>query len=298
MEIRQLRSVVAVADCRCFGKAAAQLNISQPALSISVKNLEKEVGAEIFVRARNDVVPTEFGAEFLIRARSVLREVEKARDLVRSSNADRTRLVCMGIDGLLSGPVIHRVAPLFADAFPGVKLEADVATVTIQEAMIRIASGQWDVGVVLAHENTPIPKGLVATVLACVTTLPHGRRDHPLAGRRQVTLADLSAQRWVLSTRVASNTLAATFARVGLKRPKIAARTNSFDAIRGLIESTDWLTLLPVEIVARHYRKSFAKLASDDLRFSANVLLLQSRDAEFTLPARALVDWLIETLEP
>jgi len=297
MEIRQLMSVVAVADCRCFGKAAAQLNISQPALSISVKNLEREVGAEIFVRGRKDVVPTEFGTEFLVRARSALREIEKTRDLIRSNQTNRTRIVSMGIDGLLSGPVIVRVTPRFSEAFPDVKFEVDVATGPIQDALIRISSGQWDFGVVLAHDGTSIPKGVSATVCARLTTLPHARRQHPLASRPHVTLADLAAQRWVLSTRVAHTALVAACTKVGLKRPTIAARTNSFDAIKGLIESTDWVTFLPTEIVTRHYRETFAKLPNDDLKFRTNVLLVHSRDVELTLPCRTLIDQVREALD-
>jgi LysR family hydrogen peroxide-inducible transcriptional activator len=290
MEIRQLRNVVALAEYRSFGKAAAVLNLSQSALSISVKNLEGEVGASIFVRSRKEIVPTDFGAEFLVRARSVLREVEKTSELIQANKGNVTRLIRVGIDSIVAGPALKKVTPRFAAAFPNARLEVDVATGHVSEAQRKLSSGDWDLGVVLSPESLSTPPGFTSTICARLTTYAYARKGHPLAARRKITLEALAGQTWVLSTRTAGQAVISACAKVGLKGPSIVARVNSFESLRGLIETTDWVTILPSEIVSRYYSDSFARLYSEEFQFRSNLVVLHARDLEMTLPARTLID--------
>jgi DNA-binding transcriptional LysR family regulator len=139
-----------MAEYRSFSEAAAVLNLSQSALSISIKNLEGEVGTSIFVRSRKEIVPTDFGAEFLVRARSVLRQVEKTSELVQANKGNVTRLIRVCIDSIVAGPALKKVTPRFAAAFPNARLEVDVATGHVSEAQRKLSSGDWDLGVVLS----------------------------------------------------------------------------------------------------------------------------------------------------
>lgn len=296
MELRQLRNVVALAEYRSFGKAAAALHLSQSALSISVKNLEEEVGTSIFVRSRKEVIPTDFGAEFLVRARAVLAEIEKTAELVQATKGTVTRLVRVGIDSILAGPILNAVTPRFVASFPNARLEADVSTGTIAESLRRVSSGDWDLGVVLAPEAVSIPSGFAVAVCARLSSYAHGRRGHPLALRRKVSLEALARQRWVLSTRMAWHAVIEACADVGLKSPTVVARVNSFESLRGLIETTDWVTILPSEIVCRYYSDEFVRLNSDEFVFRTNLLVLHARDMKMTLPARSLIQSIKETI--
>lgn len=296
MEIRQLRNVVALAEYRSFGKAAVALHLSQSALSISVKNLEEEVGTSIFVRSRKEVVPTDFGAEFLVRARAVLREVEKTSELVQATRSNVTRLVRVGIDSILAGPILNSVTPQFVARFPNARLEADVSTGTIAESFRRVSSGDWDFGVVLAPESVSIPSGFTVAVCARLSSYAHARKGHPLASRRKVSLEALARQSWVLSTRMAWQSVIEACANVGLKGPAVVARVNSFDSLRGLVDNTDWLTILPSEIVRRYYNDGFVRLDSDEFVFRTNLLVLHARDLKMTLPARNLLQAIKDTI--
>lgn len=296
MEIRQLRNVVALAEYRYFGKAAAALNLSPSALSISVKNLEDEVGTSIFVRLRKDIVPTDFGAEFLVRARSVLREVERTAELVRAEKGNATRVIQLGIDSLVAGPVMKQVTPRFAAAFPNARLEIDVATGHVSEAQRKLSSGDWDLGVVLSPDKLSIPSGFTATICARLTSYAYARKGHPLALRQKISLEALARQRWVLSTRTAGQAVIAACAKVGLKGPSIVARVNPFEPLRGLVESTDWVTILPSEIVDRHFSDSFVRLYCDEFQFRTNLIVLHARDLEMTLPARSQIEAVCEVL--
>src|SRR5712671_3403522 len=78
MEIHQLRYFVAVAETGNFTRAAERSNVSQPALSQQIINLEREVGHKLFHRLGRKAVLTEAGGAFLERARRILFEVENA----------------------------------------------------------------------------------------------------------------------------------------------------------------------------------------------------------------------------
>jgi LysR family hydrogen peroxide-inducible transcriptional activator len=103
MTLTELKYVVAVADTRHFGRAAERCFVSQPSLSASVKNLEDELGVQIFERGRGDVLVTPIGEEIVAQAQRALDE------------ADRVKLVAKQGRNPLEGPlrlgVIHTVAP-------------------------------------------------------------------------------------------------------------------------------------------------------------------------------------------
>ena len=76
MTLNQLRNVIAIADTGSMNEAAKQLYIAQPSLSQSIKELEKEIGAELFRRGNRGVVLTVEGEEFLSYARQVVQQYE------------------------------------------------------------------------------------------------------------------------------------------------------------------------------------------------------------------------------
>lgn len=101
--LRQLRYFEALARHGHFGRAADDCSISQPALSVQIRDLEESLGAELFERAARQVRLSAFGEEFLLRVREILRSVDELGDLAR---AHRRHLV-----GRLRIGVIPTVAP-------------------------------------------------------------------------------------------------------------------------------------------------------------------------------------------
>src|SRR5258708_37905199 len=103
LTLRQLRYFESLARHRHFGHAADACAISQPALSMQIKELEESLGAALFERGARQVQLTNFGKEFALRTRDILSSVDALGDLAQAS---RDRLV-----GPLRIGVIPTVAP-------------------------------------------------------------------------------------------------------------------------------------------------------------------------------------------
>jgi len=104
--LRQLHYFDTLASALHFGRAADICAISQPALSMQIKELEAQAAAPLFERSPKGLSLTPFGAEFATRARAILREVTALSDFVRAQTGD-------GLAGRVSLGVIPTVAPYF-----------------------------------------------------------------------------------------------------------------------------------------------------------------------------------------
>jgi LysR family hydrogen peroxide-inducible transcriptional activator len=103
LTIRQLRYLEALARHGHFGRAAEECAISQPAISMQIKALEEELGAELFERGGRQVRLTSFGEEVVLRARDIVRAVDELDDYARAARD--------GMAGRLRIGVIPTVAP-------------------------------------------------------------------------------------------------------------------------------------------------------------------------------------------
>ena len=89
LEIRQLRAFIAVAEELSFVRAAKRLNVAQPALSRTIRDIEGRLGVHLFERTTRAVYLTEAGKVFLLEARHTLTQMERAVQLTREAEAGR-----------------------------------------------------------------------------------------------------------------------------------------------------------------------------------------------------------------
>ncbi|WP_214411915.1 LysR family transcriptional regulator [Sphaerisporangium fuscum] len=193
MELRQLEYFVAVAEDCHFTRAAKRLHVAQSGLSASIRALERELGAPLFLRSTRQVELTPAGRALLVEARRALSATDAARDAVAA------------VQGLLRGSlaigslqclhVVHLPAVLsrFVAAHPG--LEISMRQGGSGELIEQVRSGRLD----LAFVSRPArcPDDIVVETLAgepLVLACPPG---HPLAGREQVEPGELVAEKFV-----------------------------------------------------------------------------------------------------
>ena len=107
MNLRDLQYLVALADHRHFGRAAAACFVSQPTLSTQVRKLEEELGVPLFERAPRKVMLTPAGRDMVERARRILAEVEQMKESARRTRDPEAGTVRLGMFPTL-GPYLLR----------------------------------------------------------------------------------------------------------------------------------------------------------------------------------------------
>jgi LysR family transcriptional regulator, hydrogen peroxide-inducible genes activator len=153
LTLKQLRYVEALAGNRHFGRAAEACAITQPALSMQIKQLEATLGAPLFERSARQVHLTNLGKEFVLRATEILRSVDALGDLARAS---RDRLV-----GPLRIGVIPTVAPYLLPTIIGNLMRLhDGLDIHVRETLtpklIRdLADGRLDAAIVALPVSEP-----------------------------------------------------------------------------------------------------------------------------------------------
>jgi len=153
MELRQIHYFMAVAAHQNFSRAAEQVHISQPSLSVQISGLEQELGAPLFDRLGRKVVLTQAGELFRVHAERALRELEQAAHIVHELHgAKRGRLVV----GALSTVNSYLIAPLvtkFKQRFPGIQLQ--VHAQPSSQVVEGLLSHRFDLGICLLPLNHP-----------------------------------------------------------------------------------------------------------------------------------------------
>jgi len=107
--LRQLRYCDALATFGHFGRAAEACSISQPAISVQIKELEETLGVKLFERGARQVQLTTFGEDFVQRARDIIRSVDDLGDLARSSVTDFTGRLKLGIIPTVAPYLLPRI---------------------------------------------------------------------------------------------------------------------------------------------------------------------------------------------
>jgi DNA-binding transcriptional LysR family regulator len=151
MQLHQLRYFVAVAERRHFTRAAEAEHVAQPSLSQQIRALERELGAELFHRARGHVGLTDAGEVLLPLARRILADAETARREVQEVAGLRRGRVRFGAPPSLCAGLVPQVLRAFHARFPGVELH--VHEDASQDLVRVLAEGALDLALVI----TPLP---------------------------------------------------------------------------------------------------------------------------------------------
>ncbi|WP_326691004.1 MULTISPECIES: LysR substrate-binding domain-containing protein [unclassified Streptomyces] len=157
MQLQQLRYFAAVADTRHFTRAAQREHVAQPSLSQQIRALERELGAELFHRARGHISLTDAGEALLPLARRVLADTETARREVQEVAQLRRGRVRLGAPPSLCASLVPDVLRAFHDRYPGVDL---VVHEDGSQDLVRVlADGELDLALII----TPLAGGPALT---------------------------------------------------------------------------------------------------------------------------------------
>lgn len=193
MELRQLRSFVAVAEDLHFGHAAQRLRIAQPALSRQIQALEKELMVQLLQRNRRRVQVTPAGQVFLDRARLVLARAEDAVVAVQRAGGGMSGSLNLGFVGSATYDVLPGVLRAFRHVAPQVELS--LSEMNVQSQIEALSEKRIDAGLLRLPIKT---EGLVFRTVSREPLYVALPSSHRLAKMPSVRLAALVAEPFVL----------------------------------------------------------------------------------------------------
>ncbi|MFE2501156.1 LysR family transcriptional regulator [Streptomyces rubiginosohelvolus] len=193
MELRHLNAFLAVAEELHFGRAAKRLQMAQPPLSQQIRQLEKELGVQLFHRNTRSVRLTSAGESFLEPVRTVLDDLDTAVRAARSAGIGEYGRVTIGFAGASSHETLPRLTRAVRAAHPGLELVMTGQTYA-NTALSRVADGSLDLGFVRLPVTRPGVAHRVIDEEELVCALPS---DHPLARRATVPLDVLAGEPFV-----------------------------------------------------------------------------------------------------
>jgi len=196
MDFRHLKCMVNVADHLGFKPAAKKLHITQPALSISIKQLEQELGVELFLRMPRTVVMTEAGRLFYDKAKKILQEMDELQNYF-AEDSGRIGKLRIGSAKLSFIFFLEKYLAHMMQFFPGI----DVETMLLREDDLYTAleSGRVD----LIYNSEAAANADFHSFLLHVSSLSLAmHKDHPLArSRGPIELRKLNGQKFAIHRR-------------------------------------------------------------------------------------------------
>jgi LysR family hydrogen peroxide-inducible transcriptional activator len=136
--LRQLRYLGALAEHRHFGRAAEACSVTQPALSMQIKELEEELGIELVERRRGEVALTDIGGEVVRRAERVLASTRDLADFARHRTRLLTGRLRLGVIPSIAPYVLPKILPVLQRRYPDLRVELrETQTRTLLEELGR-----------------------------------------------------------------------------------------------------------------------------------------------------------------
>jgi DNA-binding transcriptional LysR family regulator len=199
MELRHLRYFVAVAEELSFTRAAKKLKINQPPLSTQIRQLEHELGTQLFRRLTRGIELTDAGKLLLEQSRIILKQVEDAATGVRRRGRGETGRIIVGSSGAIFHPLVVRALYECKARYPNLTIAAEVELTNTSLLLAWLRTGRID----LCLTSIPIDsnEGLAIEPLVdedCVIALP---QRHALANSSLISLESLAKERFVLFAR-------------------------------------------------------------------------------------------------
>jgi len=153
LTLRQLRYFEALARHGHFGRAAESCAVSQPALSLQIRDLEQSLAAELFERSPRQVRLTRFGEDFALRVRDILRAVDELGDLARASQSWLSGRLRIGVIPTVAPYLLPGIVASLNRLHPG--LDIHVRETLTAKLLRELAEGRLDTAIVALPVSEP-----------------------------------------------------------------------------------------------------------------------------------------------
>jgi DNA-binding transcriptional LysR family regulator len=250
LKLRDLRMLETVVQWGSMAKAADQLNLSQPAISKAIAEMEHVLGVRLIDRGRQGVEPTPYGAALLRRGTAIYDELRQGVAEIEHLSDPATGAVRIAAPE----PIAAGLLPILIEQFTKEYPRASVHVIHTPVASLQIQTPRYhdlrtrNVDLVLGPIFGPLADDdLAAMSLYKDSAAVAAGANSPLRRRRNVTLPELMEERWILqpADTIAGRSHFEAFQEAGVGAPAKLITTTSVQIQIGLVASQRYLTILP-----------------------------------------------------
>ncbi|MBY3226218.1 MULTISPECIES: LysR family transcriptional regulator [Rhizobium] len=298
LKLNHLRMIVAIEDSGQISAAADVLNISQPAASRMLSEMESITKTSLYERVARGVVLTTFGAALARRARKILLELREASREIGELKSGKGGSVFIGA---VTAPAMSLVVPAInkvRKAYPGIEINIQVETSNVLARELLAARHDFIIGRIPDDLN---PRLFEVTEIGIERACLIVRSSHPLMKQKTSSLADVKDYDWVFQPpgTLLRRTIEDVFLSRGVALPENIVNTSSLLLTCAVICETD--AIAPVAVDVAQFLASQGSNASDvrmlPIDFDINVKpysMITARERALPPSARLLYDIILE----
>lgn len=242
MKLHHLRNVVAVVERGSLRAGAKHLGLAQPAVSRSIKELERELGLTLFERNKFGMTLTHAGEVFARRAKAIQAEFVRTLEEMEHLKGEDRGTITVGCSSATLIAMVPTIIDRFHLKYPNIRIKLLEGSLPMLESQIRDGLVDLYYGPVA---NGFVDPALVMELLFDNERMIIGRANHPL--RSATSLAELVGARWVTTPMAidSDNEVNSVFTAAGLPSPSIAMQASSAMNLAVIVATSDLLAPVP-----------------------------------------------------
>jgi DNA-binding transcriptional LysR family regulator len=291
-DLHDLHAFVAVAERASFRQAAADLFLSQSALSRRIEKLEEGLGVKLFERTTRRVQLTNVGQSFLVNVRTALDGLEDAVLGVADLAAHRTGTVTLACVPSAVQHFLPEVLKQFSERFPRIRIR--IHDESAQDVLNLVLAGEADFGINFSGAEDP---EIIFEPVFVERYLLAMRRDHRLARRKTVRWKDTVGERYISAAKSSGNRSVIDAALAGIEKlPLIFCEVNHVSGVLALVEAGMGVAAVPGLSVPAGREAAIVGVPLVEPGIQRTLGLISKRNHSMAPAARTLFGMLSEAL--
>lgn len=286
-----MQALVLIEELGSIRAAAQSMNLTQPALTAAIQQLEAELKAPLLVRSKKGVTFTHFGQAFLRHAKLMVAQSRRAQDEMAQLRGHWEGTIKMAVSPAIGLGLLPQALRQFTVQHPEVKVHCRDGLYPSIAPVIR--DGTLDFALTPVH-RVDLESDLVAEPLYSSQVVIVSGVSHPLS--RAVRLAQLQDCAWVLSSpsRGPGAVIEEAFQTHGLGMPRVTMLCESFLALPAVVAASDqWVTTMPRILFENSpFKDQLCIVPIEDALPSPLICTVRRHDLPLTPAAMQLVGWI------
>lgn len=292
MDIKHLQYFIEVSNHKSFSRAADHLFITQPTISKMIKNLESELGVELFDRSRKQLILTDAGHIILEQAKLIDKAFQNLKVELDNLTGLKKGHIRIGLPPIFNAHLFLKVVSIFHEKYPGITFElVENGSKKIEED---VEKNLLDVGVIVLPTNDEVFDhfSLMKEDLKLIL-----HPSHPLAEKEKVNLEELANESFILFNKdfVLNDRIILSCKKAGFN-PHIISESSQRSFIEEMVANKFGVSLLPASI-CHHLHKDVKSIDIVNPSISWNLAVIWAKNGYFSFAAREWIHFSKEQLK-